>query len=848
MSTYYVYNDFGQLAFVLTPGSSPDRGSLPAAGTARNAWLSDHVYQYKYDQRGRLVEKKVPGKGREFLVYNRLDQVVATQDSVQRGKSPQQWTAVKYDAHGRVVRKVQWRHQGSTANGDRRTAVQDSAYLITGANQWEERNAAGTAYTNRSWPRGNTAVLTEQFYDDYDVAGLPAAYKRTDYSAMTKGLPTVSRVQVLGTTQYLWSAVYYDDRGNAVREYRQHYKGGGTAGANNYDDVATEYSFTRQALASTRRHYASGSLSATVKTEHAYDHRERLADTWKSVDGGTRTLVSRNVYNELGQLYRRQLHSTNGTSFAETVTYGYNARGWLLKAVSPKFQQTLLYEDTTAVAMRQFNGNISRQGWRHGTGTVQGYAYTYDRLGRLLSGVSGSRNETAVYDAMGNIRSLSHDGAAMAYEYSPLGSNRLDRITGVGTAYAYDGNGNMTRDGRQNLSVAYNELNLPVSVGTSAAYTYDATGRKLRSEVSGTATDYIDGIEWEGGTLNLIRMEEGRMVKSGGNYVYDYMLRDHLGNTRSGFSSDATGVAKFVTDYYPFGRSHSGGATTSPKNRYLYNGKELQEVSGYYDYGARFYDPVIGRWGSVDPLAEKHFNLTPYNYVLNNPLIYIDPFGLDTLLYNQDTGKLLDRKLGEGKSAIYTVSGDYDEENIWGSASPLVYQVGQRSGGVSGKSFRNNHPLKGIGTQVGGQVYLEDLLDMTSEFNTLIADKMGLFESLNDYSSSWGYISPKFLVFKDWVTDNGPFDLKSLKRSNETSYAAIVIGEWSILNGELRRYDDYGNMSYGAWGRSAGFTTKDLIRGSNLNQIWKGMFGKTNMGGDETRDVNMILRGIREFR
>ncbi|MBK1442811.1 hypothetical protein JHJ32_22655, partial [Parapedobacter sp. ISTM3] len=198
---------------------------------------------------------------------------------------------------------------GATAGTDYRTAVQGLVDGQAPGNQWEERNTAGTAYTSRSWPATGMTVLTEQFYDDYNIAGLPAAYRRTDYSGMTRGLPTVSRVQVLGTPQYLWSAVYYDDRGNAVREYRQHYRGG-TAATNNYDDIATEYSFTGQVLAGTRRHYSGGSLSATVRTERTYDHRGRAVDTWKTLNTGTRTLVSRNVYNEVGQLRTKQLHST----------------------------------------------------------------------------------------------------------------------------------------------------------------------------------------------------------------------------------------------------------------------------------------------------------------------------------------------------------------------------------------------------------------------------------------------------------------------------------------------------------------------------------------------------------
>ncbi|MGK6353569.1 RHS repeat-associated core domain-containing protein [Parapedobacter sp. DT-150] len=148
---------------------------------------------------------------------------------------------------------------------------------------------------------------------------------------------------------------------------------------------------------------------------------------------------------------------------------------------------------------------------------------------------------------------------------------------------------------------------------------------------SGQTRDYIDGIEYVGGTMELIHTKEGRIVRSGDTYTYHYFLRDHLGNNRAGFAGGTNvTVPDFTTDYYPFGLQYVQAIARqgSPKNNYLYGGKELQDGIKQYDYGARFYDPVIGRWGSVDPLADEFDNVSPYNYALNNPLRYIDPDGM----------------------------------------------------------------------------------------------------------------------------------------------------------------------------------------------------------------------------
>jgi RHS repeat-associated protein len=168
-------------------------------------------------------------------------------------------------------------------------------------------------------------------------------------------------------------------------------------------------------------------------------------------------------------------------------------------------------------------------------------------------------------------------------------------------------------------------------------YTYDAAGDKLRrvSIISGTTTntDYIGGIQYSGTTsetIAFIQTEEGKAVPNGTtNYDYNYYLGDNLGNTRVTFGTKTgTAILYQQDDYYPFGLEINRTPFT-PKNEYLYNKKELQEEFNEYDYGFRFYDPVIVHWNSIDPLAEFSRRWSPYNYVSDNPIRFIDPDGTD---------------------------------------------------------------------------------------------------------------------------------------------------------------------------------------------------------------------------
>ena len=137
-------------------------------------------------------------------------------------------------------------------------------------------------------------------------------------------------------------------------------------------------------------------------------------------------------------------------------------------------------------------------------------------------------------------------------------------------------------------------------------------------------------------TFKYILTPEGRATYSSGAYTYEYFMKDHLGNTRISFNvPGSTAVIVQQSDYYPYGMTHRPRAVTTSDNRYLFNGKELQNnlLGGvnldWYDYGARFYDPQIGKTPTIDPHADSYFSESPYSFMGNEPVLNIDPDGMD---------------------------------------------------------------------------------------------------------------------------------------------------------------------------------------------------------------------------
>jgi RHS repeat-associated protein len=644
LSTYYVYDDFGQLCYTLTPGASADGGISSANNPAT---LNDLCYQYIYDLKNRLTQKKIPGKDWEYIVYNKLDQAVATQDAVQRGKSPQQWTFTKYDGLGRVAQTGIYEY-GNTAGtnyyNDIKTQAESPQTI------WETATGNGTnaGYTNVSFPTTSTQLLTVNYYDKYSNApGLPAHYS-SPATAITNpdALPVANKVAILKSdgsvsTDMLWSVQYYDDDKHNIKSYQQHYlKGPGNYSTYNYDEVTNAYDFTDAVTNSTRLHYKNNNNSAVqaLKTEsaYAYDHTGRKIETRQRINTDPEILLSKTEFNEIGQVLTKRLHSTNGAAYLQSITYAYNERGWMLMANTNDnlFNLELKYESPSVG--KQYNGNISQAVYNVTKATNPGsrtFTYTYDELNRLTGAASTGNmlDETINYDLMGNITKMQRGGMG-TLNYTNYTGNQLNTVTGYSPrSYLYDANGNATSDGN-GVSIDYNMLNLPRAVSsTLATYTYDATGKKLRNTGTDGTWDYINGIVYHNDNIYFLNTEEGRAVSNSGIYNYEYYLKDHLGDNRVSIDN-YNNTARVVQEdeYYSFGLLKPGGYRFGPDNRYLYNGKEVQtDLANQYDYGARFYDPVIGRFTTLDPSADDEDQEigTPYGYVANNPIVKNDPDG-----------------------------------------------------------------------------------------------------------------------------------------------------------------------------------------------------------------------------
>ncbi|WP_261512654.1 RHS repeat-associated core domain-containing protein [Chryseobacterium paludis] len=690
--TYYVYNEFGWLAYVIPP--------LAVTASIPNQTALDNLcYQYKYDTLGRLVEKKLPGKGWEYMVYDKADHLIMTQDAELRKAG--KWFLTKYDPFGRII------YTGIIPGADR-TSLQSllNNYVIT-----EYRNAQGFTrngmqiyYTN-DWCKEVETILSVNYYDTYPtysfnpsfpttILGKPVVPDTQNAAVNTKNLPVMSLVKNIEDDNWTKSYVYYDAKGRSIGGYEINHLGG-------YTKTETELDFVGVPKQSKVYHKRLSTDTERIITQtFEYDSQNRLKKQWHQVSGQPQELLAENTYNELSQLSSKKVGNN-----LQNIEYAYDIRGSVIKVNNPAnlsgklFGYEVKYTNPVGT-LSKYNGTISEVDWKTaGDNVLKRYTYTYDGLNRLKKGAYSEPNasvpennlfnESVGYDINGNITSLQRNGKNslgatglidnLTYQYT---GNKLNSVTDATGDYAgypdtsgnpitYDDNGNMKDQVDKGiLRIDYNVLSLPdnvvfdktysprvitedVEINVNTKYLYRADGTKLRKTYTfglgrtnletKTITEYLNGFQYEArdtGTafsqvLKFVPTAEGYYNFENNKYIYNYT--DHLGNVRLSYAKSSTGSAEVIEEnnYYPFGLKHTISLSGNLAYNYGYNGKELQKETGWSDYGARMYMADIGRWGVIDPLAETSRRFSPYNYVVNNPISFIDPDGRKFAMPNE---------------------------------------------------------------------------------------------------------------------------------------------------------------------------------------------------------------------
>ncbi|KEO71621.1 DUF6443 domain-containing protein [Anditalea andensis] len=698
-NTYYVYDDFGNLSYVLPPEAvkSYDNTNLvlptgyhlvtenvnyasiagvsggkvayiPSAtvtvspGTTLSPGVEiklhgimptqDHLdnwaFQYKYDGRNRLVQKQVPGSREVYMVYDKLDRLVLSQDGNQR--SGTKWTFIKYDAFGRAVITGEKVIPGTLATI--RSNVHNHNVLF------EAYTGIGvTKYANNAYPASVTdpEIHSVTYYDDYRFTtktfSLPSGqFNTTDGKILpavftsVKGQVTGSKVKVLGTaSKYVETVNFYDDRYRLVQSNMLNHKNGN-------DVFTTQYDFAgRVRKTYLQQHNPAADIkTVNIAQDYSYDHAGRLKTVSHSINGATAVTLLHNTYNELGELVRKVL--ANGY---EDIGYAYNMRGWLTKINNlsdgtPKlFEMDLKYNDAPTP---RFNGNIGQTAWKtpHESMTNR-YDFKYDQMNRLTEAIYSNGGASPMnfnvpnisYDLNGNIKTLQRRGNHndtpnqlidnLTYTYAK--GNQLSKVTDVSgmdsgfkdgvnleEEYVYDANGNMVLDRNKGItSITYNHLNLPAKVTFTASkfieYTYDASGSKLSQKTvdGGTTkiTDYVGGFVYEDNRLQFLQHEEGRVVASRNDagafqhFEYQYYLKDHLGNVRATFKTEAN-VDRYMANF----ESASGAYENNYFSRYgevtRINADIFNKTAGTSNsYSIRLTGAANQKYGLAKSLAVK---------------------------------------------------------------------------------------------------------------------------------------------------------------------------------------------------------------------------------------------------
>ncbi|MEM0543621.1 DUF6443 domain-containing protein [Flavobacterium sp. j3] len=340
--TYTVYDQYGNVTFVIPP---------KADGAITPTVIEDLCYQYKYDFRNRLIEKKIPGKQWEYIVYDKLNRVVASGPALSPftdNSGVFGWLLVKYDALNRSILTAWTSTTAATAAG--RSTLQgayNNATVLSETKSTSTSSVSSVAYnyTNVAFPTGGYHVLTVNYYDNYStnltflpaigytssVTPQPVFYNNTA-ATMPRGLPTISWVRVPETTT-LYKAeksyVLYDEKARVVRLFSNNYLDGFSQVDSQLQPITGRVNFT---LTTHKRLPASPTI--TIRDNYTYTPQDRLLTHTHEIVGSSNgaQLLKKNDYNNLGQLITKRVggSSLTGATSWQKIDYAYNIRGWLL--------------------------------------------------------------------------------------------------------------------------------------------------------------------------------------------------------------------------------------------------------------------------------------------------------------------------------------------------------------------------------------------------------------------------------------------------------------------------------------------------------------------------------------
>ncbi len=301
MTTSYAYDDFGRLAYIIPP-------RLNESGTSTFTFESakGFVFAYKYDKRGRVTQKWVPGAGWTYFVYNKLNQVMMSQNARQTAEN--KWSFAKYDALGRAITTGVVTYTGTAPS---RTDLQTPFDSQT--SDFYEIRTGGT-FSNQSFPAsirnsGTWENLMLNYYDDYTWS--PAQGTGTSWTYNATGKLTGQKVKELGTTNvYRESDYYFDDRDRILKAFYQ----------NTFSDF-NEATYTYEGLTDDVKtetlKYKNGSTTATVVTTYDYDALGRITRTKHKIDAEPERILAEYKYDPIGRLIQKRIQPGDYRLIAE---------------------------------------------------------------------------------------------------------------------------------------------------------------------------------------------------------------------------------------------------------------------------------------------------------------------------------------------------------------------------------------------------------------------------------------------------------------------------------------------------------------------------------------------------